>query len=66
MAEQIVKIGIENHIPIMRNVSLARQLFNIGRIGDYIPKDTYRPVAEILKWLETMKEMPDVNMGIFQ
>ena len=66
MAEQIVKIGIANHIPIMRNVSLARQLFNIGRVGDYIPKDVYRPVAEILKWLETMEEMADVNVGIFK
>ena len=50
----------------MRNVVLARQLFNIGNIGDYIPKDVYKSVAEVLKWLETMEEMPDVNVGIFQ
>lgn len=66
MAEKIIKIGIENHIPVMRNVELARQLFNIGNIGDYIPKEAYKAVAEILKWLETMEEMPDVNVGIFQ
>ena len=66
IAEKIIKIGIDNHIPVMRNVELARQLFNIGNIGDYIPKDAYRAVAEILKWLETMEEMPDVNIGIFQ
>ncbi|NGX34115.1 MAG: Flagellar biosynthetic protein FlhB [Candidatus Anoxychlamydiales bacterium] len=66
MAEKIIQIGIDNHIPVMRNVELARQLFNIGNIGDYIPKDVYKSVAEILKWLETMEEMPDVNVGIFQ
>src|SRR3990172_2651870 len=52
VADQIIKIGVENHIPIMRNVELARKLFAIGTIGDYIPKDTYKAIAEILKWLE--------------
>jgi len=66
MAEQIIKIGIANHIPIMRNVELARQLYTIGRIGDYIPKETYQAIASILKWLETMEEMPDINAGMFQ
>jgi type III secretion protein U len=66
IAEKIIKIGLDNHIPVMRNVELARQLFNIGKIGDYIPKETYKAVAEVIKWLETMEEMPDVNIGIFQ
>ena len=66
MAEKIIKIGIDNHIPVMRNVDLARKLFAIGNVGDYIPKEAYKAVAEILKWLETMEEMPDVNIGIFQ
>lgn len=66
MAEQIVKIGIDNHIPIMRNVELAWKLFTIGRVGDYIPKETYQAIAEIIKWLETMEEMPDINVGLFQ
>ena len=66
IAEKIIEIGVDNHIPVMRNVSLARQLFAIGKIGDYIPKDAYKAVAEVLKWLETMEEMPDVNVGIFK
>ncbi|MBN2479904.1 MAG: type III secretion system export apparatus subunit SctU [Parachlamydiales bacterium] len=66
MAATIIKLGVENHIPIMRNVELARKLFNVGKVGDYVPKETYKAVAEILKWLETMEEMPDVNIGIFQ
>ncbi len=66
MAERIIKIGTDSHVPIMRNVALARQLFAAGSVGDYIPKDTYKAVAEVLKWLDTMEEMPDVNVGIFQ
>lgn len=65
MAEQIIKIGVDNHIPIMRNVDLAWKLFTIGKIGDYIPKETYQAIAEIIKWLETMEEMPDINVGLF-
>ncbi|MBI5346043.1 MAG: type III secretion system export apparatus subunit SctU [Chlamydiae bacterium] len=66
MAKKIIDVGIEFHIPIMRNVDLARGLFYKGNIGDFIPKETYKPIAEVLKWLKTMAETPDVNVGIFQ
>ena len=42
MADQIIKIGIENKIPIMRNVDLARELYMKGTISDYIPEETYQ------------------------
>lgn len=61
MAEQIIKIGLENKIPIMRNVELARQLFATGTIADYIPEDTYEAVSEILKWVKSLEENPDIN-----
>jgi type III secretion protein U len=60
-AEQIIKIGIENKIPIMRNVDLARELYTKGHISDYIPEDAYEAVAEILKWVKSLEENPDMN-----
>ena len=42
IADQIIKIGLENKIPIMRNVDLARDLYRKGKITDYIPEETYR------------------------
>lgn len=66
VAEQIIKIGVENKIPIMRNVDLARELYTKGKISDYIPEDTYQAVAEILKWIESLEANPDVNMELFQ
>jgi len=66
IAEKIIKIAVENHIPIMRNIELAKTLFALGEIGDYIPKETYKGIAAIIKWLDTMEEKPDVNIGIFQ
>ncbi len=66
MAEQIIKIGIENKIPIMRNVDLARQLYMKGKISDYIPEDTYPAVAEILKWIKSLEDNPDMNTELFR
>ena len=66
IAEQIIKIGLENKIPIMRNVDLARELYSKGKISDYIPEHTYEAVAEILKWIESLEENPDVNVELFK
>ncbi|MBF8262658.1 MAG: sctU [Parachlamydiales bacterium] len=61
LADQIIKIGLENKIPIMRNVELARNLYTNGAISQYIPEDTYDAVAEILKWIQSLEENPDIN-----
>ncbi len=66
MAEQIIKIGLENKIPIMRNVDLARELYSKGKISDYIPERTYEAVAEILKWIDSLEENPDINSELFK
>lgn len=66
LAEQIIKIGVENNIPVMRNVDLARELYSKGKISDYIPEHTYEAVAEILKWIESLEENPDVNVELFK
>lgn len=66
IADKIIRIGQENHVPIMRNVDLAQDLFNKGRINDYIPEDTYKAVAEILKWIDALEENPDYNVELFK
>ena len=66
IAEQIIKIGVENNIPIMRNVDLARALYTKGKISDYIPEDTYQAVAEILKWIDSLENNPDMNTELFK
>ncbi len=66
LADRIVKIGVENNIPIMRNVELARELYSKGKISDYIPEDTYQAVSEILKWIESLEENPDINTELLR
>jgi type III secretion protein U len=65
-ADRIIKIGIENKIPIMRNVDLARDLYARGKISEYIPEDLYPAVAEIIKWIESLEENPDINKELFE
>jgi type III secretion protein U len=61
MADQITKIALDAHVPIMRNVSLAQTLFEKGKIGDFIPEETYQAVAEILQWLKGI-EAPETEL----
>ncbi|MGD2169334.1 MAG: type III secretion system export apparatus subunit SctU [Chlamydiota bacterium] len=66
IADQIIKVAQNNHIPIMRNPTLAQTLFQKGTISDYIPEDTYEAVAEILKWISSLEENPDINTELFK
>jgi type III secretion protein U len=66
IAEQIIRVGMQHNVPIMRNVDLARTLYERGTIAGYIPEDTYQAVAEILKWIESLQENPDVNQELLK
>jgi len=67
-AESIIKVAIEEKIPIMRNVPLAQELYNKGRMGQYIPEETYEAIAEVLKWLDQLEAQaaPEYNVEIFK
>ncbi len=62
VADQIIRIAQEERIPIMRNVPLAQTLFEKGKIGEYIPEETFEAVAEILHWL---KKLEEENLELF-
>ncbi|NDE63103.1 MAG: EscU/YscU/HrcU family type III secretion system export apparatus switch protein [Chlamydiae bacterium] len=56
VAEEIIKIAVECEIPIMRNIELAQDLWSKGEIGEFIPEHTYQAVADILKWVNSLKK----------
>ncbi len=66
IAKKIIEIGLDNNIPIMRNIPLAHQLYEQGSISKYIPEETYEAVAEILKWLKKLEEEQQYNVDIFK
>ena len=55
MAQRIIEIAKEEGIPVMRNVPLARALLLDGVENEYIPPDLIRPVAEVLRWAQTLE-----------
>lgn len=54
LARRMIAVAEEEGIPIMRNVPLARALFEQGAENAYIPKDLIAPVAEVLRWVQSL------------
>jgi flagellar biosynthetic protein FlhB len=57
IAERIKVIAAENNIPVVENKPLARALYKMVDIGDYIPVELYRAVAEVLAYVYRLKGM---------
>lgn len=62
MAERIIELADQYNVPVLRNVQLARSLWERGEVFEYIPEDTYEAMADILKWVQTLKEDEDLMM----
>ena len=57
IAQRIREIALENKIPIVEEKPLAQALFKMVEIGDYIPAELYRAVAEVLAYVYRLKGM---------
>ncbi len=51
MAKRIREIAIENKVPIVERKPLARALYKACDIGDYVPVELYKAVAEVLAYV---------------
>ncbi|HSI82182.1 MAG: type III secretion system export apparatus subunit SctU [Candidatus Methylacidiphilales bacterium] len=56
VAQQMIKVAEEEGIPIMRDVPLARALYDQVPVEAYIPTDLIQPVAEVLRWVQQLKQ----------
>jgi flagellar biosynthesis protein FlhB len=56
LANKIKEIAKENNIPIMENKPLARTIYKEVEIGEYIPVELYKAVAEILALVYQLRE----------
>lgn len=54
LAERLIKLAKGYNIPIVRNIKLAHNLWENGEVYEYIPEETYEPVAEILRWIAAL------------
>lgn len=51
VAERIREIATENNVPIVQKPELARALYKSIEVGDRIPENLYRAVAEVLSFV---------------
>ena len=56
VAERILEVANKEHIPIHQDAPLAGTLSKL-EIGDYIPKELYEVVAEILVYVDNMDHL---------
>ena len=56
VAKIIRETALEEGIPIMENIPLARSLWATGKVDDFIPLDLVEPVAEVLKWVKSLND----------
>ena len=55
IAEKIRKIAVEKDIPIVEDKPLARNLYKLVGVGEYVPVNLYRAVAEVLAYIYRLK-----------
>lgn len=55
LARRMIEIAKEEGIPIMRQPPLARALYSEGTEGNFIPKDLLAPVAEVLRFIQSLE-----------
>lgn len=56
LAERIKEIAEKNEIPIIENVTVAQTLYKNCEIGQEIPPELYKAVAEILAYVYKIKD----------
>ena len=56
VAQKIKEIARESKVPIVENKPLARALFATVEIGDAIPQELYKAVAEVLAYVYRLKK----------
>lgn len=56
LAERIIEIAIDNDIPRVENQALAQALYHSCEVGDLVPPDLYRAVAEVLAYVYKLKD----------
>lgn len=54
VAEQMIKVAKQYNIPIVRNINLAHDLWDNAEIYEYIPEESYAPVAKILQYIAAL------------
>jgi type III secretion protein U len=61
VARSMREAAEEAHVPILRNVDLARTLYRDTNEGDIVPSDLFDVVAEVILWAKQVREKIDAE-----
>jgi flagellar biosynthetic protein FlhB len=63
IARRIREIARQHSIPLMENKPLARLLYRQVEVGQEIPENLYRAVAEVLAYVLRLRQNRDQGLG---
>ena len=76
VAQQMVIVAKKHGVPVVRNIRLARELYEKGELHEYVPESTFPAIAEILRWIQSLgsededmveaagKELEELNIDL--
>ena len=56
IAKKIIDIATEHNVPVIENAPVARSLFRLVDLNQFIPPELYKAIAEILLFVYNMKK----------
>lgn len=56
LALKIREVAKAHDVPLVENIPLARNLYKNVKLGEYVPRDLYRAVAEVLTFVYKIKK----------
>jgi type III secretion protein U len=63
VARAIRGVAERERIPVLQNVDLARRLAEQAPLNDFIPDEFIEPVAEVLRWVRSLKAESETPLG---
>lgn len=61
LAERMIKLAEQYDVPVLRNIPLAHKLWDEGELYEYVPEETYEALAEILRWVASLKDGTEMS-----
>jgi flagellar biosynthesis protein FlhB len=55
IAERIKQVAREHDVPVVENPPVARAIYSSVDIGEFIPREFFKPIAEILAYIYKLK-----------
>jgi flagellar biosynthetic protein FlhB len=63
LALNLRKVAKESGVPVVENVFLARNLYNNCKVGEFIPRELYKAVAEVLAFVYKLRKKEKILAG---